>query len=222
LVKRTRKVSMYEEPLRIPPIVAKTKKQQEYLEALQKSPQIFAVGPAGTGKTWIPTAWASDLLKNKQIDKIVLTKPNVPGGPTLGFFPGTLEEKMAPWIVPFIEVIKERLGGPSQLDVELKKNNIDIVPFEVMRGRTFKNCVVIVDEAQNLTEIEMLMVLTRIGDESQLIVNGDLDQMDIKKNSGLAKAVQLVKDKKVNASLIEFSKNDVVRGGICAEWVKAW
>jgi len=222
MAKRTRKVSTYDEPLRIPPIVPKTAKQNEYLDALRVSPQVFAIGPAGTGKTWLPTAYAADLLRQKQIDKIVLTRPNVPAGPTLGFFPGTLEEKMAPWVVPFIEVIKERLGGPSQLEAELKRNNIEIAPFETMRGRTFFNSVVIVDEAQNLTESEMYMVLTRIGEESQLIINGDLIQLDIKKTSGLAKAIDTIREKKINAAVIEFTKDDVVRGGICAEWVKAW
>ena len=222
MAKRTRKVSSYDEPLRIPPIVPRTQKQGEYLDALRVSPQVFAIGPAGTGKTWLPTAYAADLLRQKQIDKIILTRPNVPAGPTLGFFPGTLEEKMAPWVVPFIEVIKERLGGPSQLDAELKKFNIEIVPFEVMRGRTFYNSVVIVDEAQNLTETEMYMVLTRIGEESQLIINGDLVQLDIKKSSGLAKAIDTIREKNINATIIEFTKDDVVRGGICADWVRAW
>ena len=205
----------------VTPILPKTDNQQRYYDALRSCPQVFATGPAGTGKTWLPTAYAADQLRNKCIAGIVLTRPNVPAGPSLGFFPGELEEKMAPWVVPFIEVIKERCGE-THTEYYLKKKTIDIVPFEVMRGRTFRDAIVIVDEAQNLTPIEMNMVVTRIGEEAQLIVTGDLVQQDIKGDSGLQVAIEAINRDLVDAEHIEFTADDIVRGGITKQWVKAW
>ena len=203
------------------PLSAKTENQQRYLNALRTCTQVFAIGPAGTGKTFLPTAYAADLMRDKQIARIVLTRPNVPAGPSLGFFPGELEEKMAPWVVPFVETIKERIGE-SHTEYLLKKRYIEIAPFETMRGRTFHDSIVIVDEAQNLTESEMFMILTRIGEESQLIVTGDVVQKDIKTVSGLEHAINIINRDLVDAELVVFDHNDVVRGGICAQWVKNW
>lgn len=203
------------------PLVAKTDKQQDYLDALRTSSQVFAIGPAGTGKTYLPTAYAGDLIRNRQIEKIVLTRPNVPAGPSLGFFPGEMEEKMAPWVVPFMETLKTRLGD-SGLNDAIKRGSIEVVPFETMRGRTFNDSIILVDEAQNLTPSEMYMVVTRIGEEAQLIITGDIVQKDIKGDSGLEQALSVVKRNLVNATLIEFGHEDVVRGGICAQWVKNW
>ncbi|CAB4124668.1 PhoH Phosphate starvation-inducible protein PhoH, predicted ATPase [uncultured Caudovirales phage] len=215
-----RRTKFIEEP-KVPPIRPKTDKQREYLYALQHSEQIFAVGPAGTGKTWLPSAYAADLLQAKRVSKIILTRPNVPAGPSIGFFPGTLEEKMAPWALPFTETMKERIGaGP--LEYHLKSGNIEIVPFETMRGRSFKECFVIVDEAQNLTPSEMYMVVTRIGEDSRLVVTGDVAQKDITGMSGLTKALNIIEEGHIEASIVVFDSDDIVRGGVCRQWVKAW
>jgi len=216
-----KKRSKYIEEPRIPPLRPQSDTQREYLFALQNSEQVFAVGPAGTGKTWLPSAYAADLLAAKKISKVVLTRPNVPAGPSIGFFPGTLEEKMAPWVLPFTETMSERIGkGPLQY--HMRAGNIEIVPFETMRGRSFKNSFIIVDEAQNLTPAEMFLVVTRVGEDSQLVVTGDLNQKDISGNSGLSKAISLIESNKVDATVIRFTMDDIVRGGICKQWVQAW
>ena len=219
-----RKPSKYQEkvgPL-VPPLHPKTTRQADYLEALKTSPQVFGVGPAGTGKTFLAAAFAADQLREKNISKVILTRPNVPAGPSLGFFPGELEEKMAPWVIPFLETMGQRFDGTGAIECQLKKGNIEIVPFETMRGRNFDGCMVLVDEAQNLTPSEMYMVLTRIGEESQLVITGDLRQQDIKGNSGLDTAVRLIYAKGISAQVINFDHNDIVRSGLCREWVKAW
>lgn len=206
----------------VPPLQAKTHKQALYLEALRTSHQVFAIGPAGTGKTYLPAAYGADLLVNKQVSRVVLTRPNVPAGPSLGFFQGTLEEKMAPWVIPFLETMAQRMGGTGAIDCNIKRGNIEVVPFETMRDRSFDDCFIIVDEAQNLTPSEMYMVLTRIGEESQLVVTGDLRQKDIKGDSGLARAIKTIYEHGIPAQVINFGPEDIVRSGICALWVKHW
>lgn len=217
----TKRRSKYVEEPRVPPIRPMTDKQREYLEALRHHEQIFAIGPAGTGKTWLPAAYAADLLVSRAVSKIVLTRPNVPAGPSLGFFPGELEEKMAPWVIPFTETMADRMGRGA-LDCHLKNGNIEIVPFETMRGRSFQDAFVIVDEAQNLTPTEMFMVVTRIGEDSRLVVTGDLNQKDIKGDSGLAHAAKLIYEGRVDSAIVNFTWDDIVRSGICKQWVMNW
>jgi phosphate starvation-inducible PhoH-like protein len=217
---RTEKVGGYV-PAALPPLEGLTPRQCDYLVALQSSNQTFAIGPAGTGKTYLPAAWAADRLREKKVRRVILTRPNVPAGPSLGFFPGELEEKMAPWVVPFVETMASRMGR-GFLDLCMKDGKIEVVPFETMRGRSFDDAIVIVDEAQNLTPDEMFMVVTRVGERSRLIVTGDLRQTDIKGNSGLAKAIDHIEAGRVKASVIRFTVDDIVRSGICADWVRAW
>jgi phosphate starvation-inducible PhoH-like protein len=152
---------------------------------------------------------------------VVITRPNVPSGRSLGYFPGTLEEKIAPWVAPLTEAMKERMGAAA-FDIALKTGDIEIVPFEVMRGRTFKNCLVILDEAQNTTINEIKMFLTRIGDDCQVIINGDVSQTDLRETSGLRTVMHLIKSRMMPIPVVEFTRNDIVRSGICAEWVKAF
>jgi phosphate starvation-inducible PhoH-like protein len=152
---------------------------------------------------------------------VVITRPNVPSGRSLGFFPGTLEEKIAPWVAPLTEAMKERMGAAA-FEIALKTGDIEIVPFEVMRGRTFKNCLVILDEAQNTTVNEIKMFLTRIGDDCQVIINGDVSQTDLRETSGLRIVMHMIKSRMMPIPVVEFTRNDVVRSGICAEWVKAF
>ena len=204
-----------------PQLRPKTDKQKEYLNALRCYPQVFAVGPAGTGKTFLPSALAADMLREKQIAQIILSKPNVPAGPSIGYFPGTLVKKMAPWVAPMMQTIADRLG-PGPTEYAINKGVIEIVPFETMRGRSFESAFIIIDEGQNLTPHEMEMVTTRIGEESKLVVTGDLDQVDIECSSGLDVAVRLVRTAEIDAAVVEFTEEDVVRSVLCRQWVKAW
>jgi len=203
------------------PIQPLTDRQAEYLDALASSSQVIVLGPAGTGKTYIAGTRAADQLRQRRISKVVITRPNVPSGRSLGFFPGTLEEKIAPWVAPLTEAMKERMGQAA-FEIALKTGDIEIVPFEVMRGRTFKDCLVILDEAQNTTTAEIKMFLTRIGDDCQVIINGDVSQTDLRETSGLRTVMHLIKSRMMPIPVVEFTRDDIVRSGICAEWVKAF
>jgi phosphate starvation-inducible protein PhoH and related proteins len=211
----------FDEERNLAPIQPLTERQAEYLDALARSPQVIVLGPAGTGKTFIAGTRAADQLRQRRISKVVITRPNVPSGRSLGFFPGTLEEKIAPWVAPLTEAMKERMGAAA-FEIALKTGDIEIVPFEVMRGRTFKNCLVILDEAQNTTVNEIKMFLTRIGDDCQVIINGDVSQTDLRETSGLRTVMHLIKSRMMPIPVVEFTRNDIVRSGICAEWVKAF
>jgi len=208
-------------PIQIRPIVPKTDKQQEYLLHLYNSPQVIVMGCAGTGKTYLASAVAANALKAKHISKIVLTRPNVPAGRSLGFLPGSMEEKIAPWVIPFTDVIREYLGA-AEFDIAMKNGSIDIVPFEVMRGRTFNNSYVILDEAQNTTPQEMKMFLTRIGENSHVVINGDIQQSDLNVSSGLKTVIGLVNRFSLPVPVVEFTYKDIVRSDICAMWIKAF
>ena len=218
---RSKKYRSMEEATGPLTILPKNDKQKEYLSAIRKFDQVFAVGPAGTGKTWLPSAYAGDLLKDNKISKLIISRPNVPAGKSLGFFPGELGEKMAPWVSPITCTLKERLGA-SHFDLCVKRGKIEVVPFETMRGRSFENSFILVDEAQNLTEEEMFMLLTRIGEGSKLIVSGDVDQADIKCKLGLSKAIHLISKKDLPVGVVYFTADDIVRSDACMRWVKAW
>jgi phosphate starvation-inducible protein PhoH and related proteins len=205
----------------LPPIKALNPTQSDYLDALRNSPQVVVLGPAGTGKTWIAATHAADLYRQRRIAKIILTRPNVPCGRSLGFFPGSLEEKFAPWAAPIVEAIKERIG-PAAYEIALKKGDIEMVPFEVMRGRSWKNAFVLLDEAQNTTAAEIKTFLTRIGEDCTVVVNGDVSQCDLHEASGLRAVLQLVRSQGLPVPVIEFSLDDIVRSGLCAMWVRAF
>ena len=160
------------------PIIAMNSKQAEYLGYLRSHPQVFVLGPAGTGKTWIAASYAADLYRGGVIKKIILTRPNVPCGRSLGYFPGTLEEKFAPWAVPITDIIRDRLGS-AVFDIAKRNGNIEVVPFEVMRGRSWHDAFILLDEAQNTSVMEIKMFLTRIGEDCITVVNGDIAQCDL-------------------------------------------
>lgn len=213
--------SKFESERVLPPITPLNPMQAVYLDALQSNPQVIVLGPAGTGKTWIAAAYAADLLRNRCIDRIILTRPNVPCGRSLGYFPGTLEDKFAPWAAPVAEAIKERIGKAAY-EIALKKGDIELVPFEVMRGRSWKNAFVLLDEAQNSTPAEIKTFLTRIGENCMVVINGDVSQCDLDRESGLSTVLRLIKSQMLSVPVVEFAREDIVRSGVCAMWVRAF
>jgi phosphate starvation-inducible PhoH-like protein len=213
--------SKFESERVLPPIKPLTATQAHYLHALRTSTQVIVLGPAGTGKTWIAATYAADLLRNGSIDKIILTRPNLPCGRSLGYFPGSLEDKFAPWAAPVAEAIKERIGKAAY-EIALKKGGIELVPFEVMRGRSWRKAFVLLDEAQNSTPAEIKTFLTRIGEDCTVVVNGDVSQCDLDRDSGLSTVLQLVRSQTLSVPVVEFTREDIVRSGICAMWVRAF
>jgi phosphate starvation-inducible PhoH-like protein len=204
-----------------PPIKALNPTQAEYLAALRHAKQVVVLGPAGAGKTWIAATYAADLFRQGRIEKIILTRPNVPCGRSLGFFPGAMEDKFAPWAVPITEAIKERIGAAA-FEIAVKRGHIEMVPFEVMRGRTWKNAFVLLDEAQNTSVMEIKTFLTRIGEDCISVVNGDVNQSDLREHSGLNRMIELIREHDLPVPVIQFTVDDIVRSGLCAMWVRAF
>ena len=154
---------------------AKTDKQGEYLAALRGPDVVVAVGYSGTGKSYMAAVHAANLYLDKQIDKIILTRPNVAVGKDLGYMPGTLEEKFTPWVMPILDNLIEVMGK-GVVETAIKNGNIEFAPLAYMRGRSFQNAFIILDEASNTTPQEMIMFLTRIGDNTKVVINGDILQ----------------------------------------------
>lgn len=194
--------------------------QRLYGNAIETFPLVFGLGPAGTGKTYVCGALAAEALKEKRIEKIIITRPAVEAGESLGYLPGTKEEKYEPWLQPFRDVLHERLGK-SAVDYHLNHGKIEGAPLAYMRGRTFKNAFVIMDEAQNATPAQMQMFLTRIGDNCTVIVNGDLNQTDLPGISGLAEALRILSAIQ-SIKVITFKAADSVRSGLCKEICEAY
>jgi len=213
--------SKYQKERIVPPIKALNPTQADYLDALRTSAQVVVLGPAGTGKTWIAATEAADMYRQRQIGKIILTRPNVPCGRSLGFFPGSLEDKFAPWATPIVDAVKERIGSAAY-DIAVRHGDIEMVPFEVMRGRSWKDAFVLLDEAQNTTPAEIKTFLTRVGEDCKVVVNGDVGQCDLDEDSGLAAVLHLIRSLKLPVPVIEFTISDIVRSGHCAMWVKAF
>jgi phosphate starvation-inducible protein PhoH and related proteins len=205
----------------LPPIKALNATQAAYLAALRMSSQVMVLGPAGTGKTWIAATFAADLYRNGRVSKIILTRPNVPCGRSLGYFPGSMEDKFAPWATPVVEAIKERIGKAAY-EIALKRGDIEMVPFEVMRGRSWKDAFVLLDEAQNTTPAEIKTFLTRVGEDCTVVVNGDVSQCDLDAGCGLRTILDLIKSQALPVPVIEFTLEDIVRSGVCAMWVRAF
>ena len=203
------------------PLTAKTAKQKEYIDAIYDSPQIVVCGPAGVGKTYIAARIAAEMLANKEVDKIVISRPNVSSSKSIGYVPGDKNMKFQGWAIPILEVLKEYLGEGAY-DYYLKNEKIELVPFEYMRGRSFNNCFVIVDEFQSTTIDEAICIVTRIGENSKLILMGDVRQKDIKQEGGLEFVTKMVKTRynlRNFVKLIDFDLTDVVRSGVCSAWV---
>ena len=202
-------------------LLPRNENQEEYLNALKDSDQVIVFGPAGTGKTYCVATFAANQYHLKNINKIVITRPHVAVGKDIGYLPGTLEEKCAPWALPVIDVLEKHLTK-GVVETGLKNENIEVAPLALMRGRSFENTFVIVDEAQNITLPELKMLVTRIGEGSKLVLNGDVQQSDLKEADGLSKITHYAKKHMLPIPIIEFTIDDVVRSDICKEWIKVF
>ena len=193
------------------PIYAKTLNQKHYLKAINNHDLVFGIGPAGTGKTYIAVINAISMLKNGQIKRIILTRPAVEAGESLGFLPGDLKEKVDPYLRPLYDALYEVLGT-KQTEELIDKGTIEIAPLAYMRGRTLENAYVILDEAQNTTINQMKLFLTRLGFNSKMVVTGDITQIDLPKKvgSGLVNACNILKGV-TGISIIQFERVDVIR-----------
>jgi phosphate starvation-inducible PhoH-like protein len=195
--------------------------QRLYLGALETSDQVIVCGYSGTGKTYVAATYAANMYATRKIDKIILTRPNVSVGKDLGYFPGTLEEKFAPWAAPVLDVLNEQLGK-GVVESGIKNGNIEMAPLSTMRGRSFKNAFIILDEGQNTTIPEIKMFLTRVGKGCKVVINGDVKQSDITGQSGLSKIIHLAKKHHLPVPVIEFGVDDIVRSDICKAWIIAF
>lgn len=204
------------------PIKPKTISQKKYVECINKNVVTFGIGPAGTGKTYLAVALAVTALKNKQLSKIILTRPAVEAGESLGFLPGDLQNKVDPYLRPLYDALFDMLGPDVYLKY-MEKGIIEIAPLAYMRGRTLENCFIILDEAQNTTIEQMKMFLTRFGFNSKIVVTGDVTQIDLPKGktSGLVHALKILDDID-SIAIHKFDKRDIVRHALVQKIVEAY
>ncbi len=203
-------------------IVAKSPNQKKLVEAVKQNAVIFAIGPAGTGKTYISVALAVQALKAKAVKKIIITRPAVEAGENLGFLPGDLQEKIDPYLRPIYDALDD-MFTPEKLQYYLDNRVIEIAPLAYMRGRTLNNAFILLDEAQNTTPMQLKMFLTRMGPHSKMIINGDKSQIDLPKNqkSGLIDAVEVLADTD-GIDFVELDSQDVIRHRIVKDIIKAY
>jgi phosphate starvation-inducible PhoH-like protein len=201
---------------------ARTANQKRMVHSIEKNDVVFAVGPAGTGKTYTAVALAVRALKNKVVKKIILTRPAVEAGESLGFLPGDLKEKIDPYLRPLYDSLDDMIPA-DKLGYYMSTRTIEIAPLAYMRGRTLDNCFIILDEAQNATDLQIKMFLTRIGSSAKAIITGDLTQVDLPRNqrSGLAKASRILKNID-GIGHIELDEEDVVRHKLVKAILKAY
>ena len=203
-------------------IVAKTKGQKAYVYLLQATEVVFGLGPAGTGKTYVAVAKAVESLKKREVERIILSRPAVEAGERLGFLPGDMKEKVDPYLRPLYDALYDMMPA-DKVDRMLTSGEIEIAPLAFMRGRTLSESYVIIDEAQNTTPVQMKMVLTRLGQNSRMVITGDLSQIDLPHGqpSGLADAVGLLENV-AGVGIIHLSGDDVVRHPVVARILRAY
>ena len=208
--------------LEVPPLEPRNTNQEKYLLALNNYPQIFALGAAGVGKTYLVTHWAVKNIAEGNLKKMIVTRPMVSSDPSerLGFLPGDINMKFTPWALPILDIVED-LIGKVKTDEWLRTGKIEFAPFEFMRGRTFKSdTVVILDEAQNCTISQIRLFVTRLG-QCKCVISGDPMQSDIR-NSGLVPVLNIAKKHRVQAAFCEFDSKDIVRSRLCQMWVEAF
>lgn len=206
------------------PIAARNEAQAHYLNAIESKQLIFATGEAGCGKTWISAAKAAEALIHKDVERIIVTRPVLQADEDLGFLPGDISEKFAPYFRPVYDVLVKRLGASfMQYCLRPEIGKVEIAPFAYMRGRTFENAVVILDEAQNVTAAQMKMFLTRLGENVTVIVNGDITQCDLPSGvqSGLSDALARFEEDEM-IGVVRFTKDDCVRSALCQRTLQAY
>ena len=203
-------------------VIARSEKQSDYIKALKENDIVMSLGPAGTGKSFLAVSVGVTMLMEKKIERVILSRPAVEAGEKLGFLPGDMKEKVDPYLRPLYDALYE-LFGPDKIDKKIETGEIEIAPLAFMRGRTLKNCFAILDEAQNATETQIKMFLTRIGENSKLVVNGDPSQIDLinKSQSGLIKSKNILKHIK-EIEIIEFDHKDVVRHPLVSKIIRAY
>jgi phosphate starvation-inducible PhoH-like protein len=203
-------------------LAPKTVNQRRYLEAIERNDLVLGVGPAGTGKTYLAVAMAVSALLSKRVSRIILTRPAVEAGERLGFLPGTLQEKVDPYLRPLYDALFDMMES-EKVDKLLERNTIEVAPIAFMRGRTLNDSFIILDEAQNSTTEQMKMVLTRTGFNSKMVVNGDITQIDLPpgKRSGLIDALDVLRGVE-GISMVQFDERDVVRHNLVQRIVKAY
>jgi len=203
-------------------IKPRSKKQLEYFNLVKKKQMVFCCGPAGTGKTYLAVAYAVSMLKSGEIEKIILTRPAVEAGERLGFLPGDIKEKIDPYLRPIYDALNDMLSF-SEVIKKIESGFIEIAPLAFMRGRTLSNAFIILDESQNTTSVQMKMFLTRLGENSKMIVTGDLSQVDLPSGtkSGLRESINILKNVE-EIGFLEFSDNDVVRNPLVSKIVKQY
>lgn len=204
------------------PIKPKTPNQVKLVQLVKENDLVFALGPAGTGKTYISVSLAVQALKNKQVKKIIITRPAVEAGENLGFLPGDLKEKIDPYLRPIYDALNDMLPF-EKLQYYMEREIIEIAPLAYMRGRTLNNAFILLDEGQNTTPMQMKMFLTRMGPESKMIVTGDVSQVDLPSNqrSGLKEATRILANTK-GIGIIELSERDVVRHKLVRDIIEAY
>ena len=215
--------SQFEEiNLRKRPVRARTAAQDSYIRALKRHEQVFGIGPAGTGKTWLAVAQACQLFERKEVDRIILSRPAVEAGERLGFLPGDMREKVDPYLRPIYDALYDLMDSRI-VERGLQSGEIEIAPLAFMRGRTLTNAAIILDEAQNTTSMQMKMFLTRLGENSRMIITGDPSQVDLPNGqpSGLAEAAKLL-DGVEGIAQVRFQAQDVIRHELVARIVAAY
>lgn len=202
-------------------IQPKTQNQQLLLEAIQEFPIVVTLGAAGVGKTFCAASKIAQLYLTGKYDTIILTRSNVPTGKSLGFFPGDIKEKLTPWLLPLISVLEKQLGK-TKYEYIAAKNILQLQPLETIRGRSFENSLVLVDECQNLTIEELKAITTRLGENSKMVLMGDSSQSDINSGKDILKFVNICRKHNIEIPIVEFTVDDIVRSDIVGQLVRAF